>query len=439
MPGRVHPFYSALIPLGLAAALPVWLIRSLWRPDLRAHLPERFGLLPEATRARLAALPVRPLWTHAASVGETMVARRLVAALRGAGYRAPHVISSTTAAGRSLAASQESGAAAIFYLPIDWTPCIGRTLRQVNPEALLCVETEIWPALIAECNRGGIPVLIASGRISERSRRRYARFAPFFAPAFSCISLACMQTEADADRAVSLGLPADRVAVTGNVKFDTEPPSPSAELMALLDVRPGGAGQVVVAGSTSPGEEAILIDTIEALRHLNHGNLTLILAPRHRERFDDVAALLDRRGVVWRRRSAMTPWPAVPDRPGPRVILLDSIGELASVYGLADVAFVGGSLVPRGGQNLLEPAALGVPVVFGPRVENFQSVAEALVAAGAGFQVRDTRELAQRLGQLLSDPGSRSAAGKAGRSLVESHRGATRRTIERLIPALGTA
>lgn len=435
MPGRVHPLYSALIPLGLAAALPVWLIRSLWRPEHRRYFLERCGVLPAATRARLEALPRRPVWLHAASVGETMVALRLVDGLAGAGCGAPVVLSATTPAGREMAGGARSGLEA-FCLPVDWTPCVSSTLRRVNPAALVTVETEIWPALYAACARRGVPVAIASGRISEKSRARYGRFASIFRPAFECITLACMQTEADAERARALGLPADRVAVTGNVKFDAQPAPPSPELTRLLDLRPDGAGDVIVAGSTAPGEESIVL---EALYGLRPGNLTLILAPRHRERFDEVQRLLAARGLTWRRRSAMTPWPPGPGRGSPRVILLDSLGELASVYALADVAFVGGSLVPRGGQNLMEPAACGVPVLTGPGVENFRAAADALLAAGAAFLVHDAASLSGRLKHLLSDPGARLAAGRAGKSLVEAHRGATRRTIEHLIPILGAA
>jgi 3-deoxy-D-manno-octulosonic-acid transferase len=251
--------------------------------------------------------------------------------------------------------------------------------------------------------------------------------------ALRSIRVACMQSEDDAERARSLGIPPERVRVTGNMKFDR----------LLEDERAGGlelpipsAAPVIVAGSTSPGEEEAVVDAFETLRREGFGDAILVLAPRHRERFDEVARMLGRRGLPFIRRSAMSGGAAGQETTAP-VILLDTLGELARAYGRASVAFVGGSLVPRGGQNLIEPAARGVPVLFGRHTENFERVAQALLAAGAGFRVSGPEELAGTLGSLLANPIERLRAGSAGRALVETHRGATERTLHHILPFLG--
>jgi len=373
------------------------------------------------------------LWIQAVSVGEVHLAGTLVEALSAA-TSAPIVISSTTPAGRAAAVSLASRAVrvqGVFHFPIDWPPFVRRTLDAVRPSALLCLETEIWPGLLRECGRRGVKVAILNGRISPRSSARYRRFGGLFRGALATVGLACMQSEDDARRAREIGVPEDSVVVTGSMKFDAAAgAAPPPEGLV-----PSGVRHVLVAGSTSPGEEEIVLDAFEALsksgRHATNG-LYLILAPRHRERFDEVDRLLARRGLAHARRSSEG---TAPSPSGP-VLLLDTIGELAAVYGLATAAFIGGSLVPRGGQNPIEAAARGVPVALGPHTENFSSVAEAMVAAGAAFRVRDAATLAEVWGRLLSDDALRRRAGQAGRALVETHRGATGRMLRRLIPFL---
>lgn len=282
--------------------------------------------------------------------------------------------------------------------------------------------------LLAECGRRSLPVLIVNGRVSEKSRRSYRRFSRALRAPLDAIKLACMQSAEDAERLVSIGVPAGRVLVTGNMKFDAPEACDDTvrELAAAFGITPG-VTPVLVAGSTSPGEEEIVLT---ALTTPGLSGLTLILAPRHRERFDEVARLLEIRGVPFARRSGLRN-----DR-GARVFLLDTLGELPAAYRLATVAFVGGSLVPRGGQNLIEPASAGVPVLFGPHTQNFASIADALIASRAGLKVTDAGSLADTLMTLLADPDSGRRMGAAGRGLVSVHRGATRRTIDQIRPFL---
>ncbi len=392
----------------------------------RSNLAERFGLLPADLTGRLAALDQRPVWVQAVSVGEVMVARTLIAGLAGQGF--PIVLSSTTPAGRAIAATM-TGTAGVFHFPIDLPGVVGRTLDAIRPAAFISIETEIWPLLLRQCARRGVPALIVNGRISERSRARYGAVRGLLRGALAAIRMACMQTETDARRIVAIGMPGDRVLVTGNMKFDGAIPSePDGVLQALVQEAAGGS-PVLVAGSTSPGEEEVVLDAMASTRP---DAFFLILAPRHPDRFARVGSLLRQRGVAFRRRSD-----GGSEGAGrPRALLLDTVGELAGAYHLADVAFGGGSLVPRGGQNLTEPAVCGVPVLFGPHTQHVAAVAEALAACGGAERVTDAATLAHAIMRLIDDPEARRRMGEAGRSMVHAHRGATARTVEAILPIL---
>lgn len=409
----------------------MWLQHVKHLLEYRAHMIERFGRLPSEMRTRLGAMNRRPVWIQAVSVGEVILARRLIEALgaecSGGEGPIPTVLSSTTPAGRDLASTiNPPGLGGVFHFPIDWPPFVRHSFSTLNPCAFISIETEIWPVLLGECARRGVPALIVNGRISERSHGRYLRLGAFLRGPLQAVQFACMQSEADANRIKSLGLPAERVVVTGNMKFDIishqRPPADLGRLYAKAGSRP-----ILVAGSTSEGEEAQVLD---ALARIHHHDILLILAPRHRARFDRVAQILRRRGEPFVRRSH--PGPGT-DRP-PRILLMDTVGELAQAYSMATVAFVGGSLVPRGGQNLVEPAACGIPVLFGPHTHNFQMVAEALVAGGAGFRVDGPATLARVIQGLLDDPAARQRAGLQAQRLVEQNRGATAMTIRHILP-----
>ena len=440
--GRID-LYDLLLPVGILAAAPGYLARSLTQPEYRAHFSERLGIVPIelAERLRLSARP--PVWIQAVSVGEVFLAASLIDALDGAWAGRPMdatprvVLSSTTPAGRASAANLRSDRlAGVSHFPIDWSPFITRWLDTVRPCAFVSMETELWPGLLRQCARRGIPAALANGRLSQRSCDRYRRFGWLFREPLQAVKVACMQTEDDASRARAIGIPADRVVVTGNMKFDAGATGKTVaqDLRARLGLPASGTRQVVVAGSTSAGEEELLLDAMSDLARNGARAPLLILAPRHPERFEEVARMLERRGAVFARRSESRQ--AAASRKEFDVLLLDTLGELASVYGLADAAYVGGSLVRRGGQNPIEPAALGVPVVFGPHTANFAAVTEDLIRAGAAFRVADAQELAASLGALLADAEARNRAGAAGRALVESNRGATGRTVTCLLRML---
>ena len=407
--------------------VPVATVRlSSWR----SNLGERFGVLPAELTERLDALGRRPVWVQAVSVGEVMVARTLIGGFAGKGF--PFVLSSTTPAGRELAAALPAASVTgVFHFPLDLPGFVGRALDAVRPAAFVSIETEIWPLLLRGCARRGVPALIVNGRISERSSARYRKVAGLLGPSLAAIRLACMQTETDASRLAGIGVPADRVIVCGNMKFDGAIPSEPDPALRSLVAGAAGDGKVLVAGSTSPGEEEIVLD---AMRLAGEGAFFLVLAPRHPDRFGRVEAILRQQDVPFVRRSDGGS-NAGSGRP-PRVLLLDTVGELAGAYRLADLAFVGGSLVPRGGQNLTEPAVCGVPVLFGPHTQHVAAVAGALLACGGGERVTDAASLAAAAVRLLGDLPARRRMGEGGRSLVDSQRGATARTVEAILPIL---
>lgn len=417
--------------LGIAALIlfPYYLLRAAARPGILRHLGERLGGGGSVRWSRPAGL-----WIHAASVGEVQVARVLVERLR---LRRPdlHILLSvTTPTGREVARRTMAGAVdGPFFFPLDFAFSVRRVLRRLRPAAFVAVETEIWPVLLRECRSLGIPHGIVNGRISPRSFRRYRWIRALLRPALSGAAFLSMQSEPDAERIRDLGAPADRVRITGNLKYDFEPDTAARDRLGPHLV-PGRGGQVVIAGSTRRGEERPLLrawrevrDRIPAVR--------LIIAPRHPERFDEVAALIEAEGFSCRRRSRGGPPPAASGE----VLLLDSIGELANAYGLAACAFVGGSLVARGGQNPLEPAAWGVPVLFGPHMENFQTVADDLLEAGGAIRVPDPDGIAPVLVRLLESTEERRRASAAARECARRHRGAVDATTELVLRVAGDA
>jgi len=393
-----------------------------------AAAQERLGRLPGELISRLDALPRRPVWIQAVSVGEVFLARTLIGRLQRAADL-PVVLSSTTAAGRDAAAGLAlPSLRGVFHFPIG-SPFARRTLDSVRPCCLVLIETEIWPGLLRHCARRGLPALIVNGRISEKSRRNYRLIGPVLRGALGAVRLACMQTGPDAERAVAIGMAPERVVVTGNMKFDAPvPPEAPFDPRGLFKLP--ARTPILVAGSTSRGEEEAVLEAAEKT------GVFTILAPRHPDRFEEVAALMTRRGLPHVRRSGTV----TGDGAGtPRALLLDTVGELAGCYRAADLAFVGGSLVPRGGQNMIEPAACGVPVLFGPHTRNFAAIARALIDMGAGFRVDGAASLASAIRRLLDDEPSRLRAGRAGAGLVEENRGATDETIRRILPYLSPA
>lgn len=429
--------YSLLLALGVAALLPRFLFDALRHGKYAAGLTERAGSL-----SKLDAQDRPVLWLHCVSVGETQAARPLVRALLESHPSHLLVVSTTTLTGQRVARDAFGRTAAlIFYFPFDWAWSVRRALRAVNPSAVLIMETELWPRFLSECRVRGVPVALVNGRISKKSFGRYRRIRFFIKRAVRDLSMAVMQTEADAARIREMGLAPERVRVSGNVKFDAEPDDTASALAGELRERFDFDGDrpLIVAASTHAPEERILM---EAYEHLLAAKLPrrprLLIAPRHPERFGEVAALVEASGLSWARRSSP---PSRADR-SCNVILLDTIGELRAAYELAELVFVGGSIAPTGGHNVLEPAAAAKCVVTGSHVFNFTSVVRTLLERDAIVQLPPLEEsgaaqaLAQLLQELLWDDDRRRRVGANARLALEENRGATARTVEMLSPML---
>jgi 3-deoxy-D-manno-octulosonic-acid transferase len=433
-------FYRLLTFGASTFVIPALYARSLADHSARRRFRERLGWIPDrhdgagagpAATADRSPSRTGSLWIHAVSVGEVRTAETFLRSLRGSQRELRVDLSSTTEAGlaRASALVPPGVVDRVFAYPLDRPGPVRRALDAVRPAAYGTIETEIWPEMLAECGRRGIPGFIVNGSISDRSAKRYRFLSAAVRPALAALRAACMQSEGDAARIVSLGASESAVRVCGNIKFDAAPADLSqrvAELRRILGLAPGAP--VLIAGSTAPGEEAIVV---EAWRKASGSipGLVLIVAPRHRERFDEAASILSAAGAPVVRRSRASG--ADPHRAGV-VILLDTLGELEAAYSLAQVAFVGGSLVPRGGQNPLEPARAGVPVLFGPGMDNFREIADALLAIGGAFEVRDAEGLATVTARLMRDASERERASLAARRFVEKHSGATTRTLDAL-------
>lgn len=423
--------YDLLLAVGLVLLLPLWLYRWFATPQVRRRFGERWARYQPLVRAQLFG-GSRPIWIHAVSVGEVAAILPLVRALTAPGpdgepsHRV--VLSTVTVTGNETARSKAPPGTDVLYLPVDLSWVVRRAIRAIRPSLFVSTESEVWPGLLRELERARVPTAMANGRVSERTARRYRWALGFLSGALRRVSLVAVQTEVFRRRLEAMGAPSERIRVLGNLKFDLEvEPLDSARRAALLEDLGLAARQlVIVGGSTHEGEEAALVAAIEALAR-SGWDVGLVLAPRHPERFAEVAALLEARGLAFTRSSA-----ARPASRGATVHLLDSIGQLRQAYGLGAVAFVGGTLAPIGGHNLLEPAAHGVPVVFGPHTQSCEEIASALLEAGAAVRVASADDLAAAFEDLARDDARRRAMGEAGRALIAAHRGATARTAAAL-------
>ena len=428
--------YSLLLGLGFLFLLPRFLVDAFRHGKYVAGFRERLGSLsPLAKDGR----PV--IWIHCVSVGETQAARPLVQGIRERYPEYLIAISTITLTGQNLAREIfKHDAAKIFYFPFDWRWVVRRTLKAINPDSVLVMETELWPGFLRECKRRQIPVALVNGRLSEQSFRRYRVITGFMTRVLSSINLAIMQTEADADRLRALGMNADNTFVSGSLKFDAET-TPATDLLTtnfrerfkLTD-----NSSLILAASTHAPEERIILDAFKEVVSKSESGPRLMIVPRHPERFAEVAALIEASGFRWARRTAL----ANPSDEQSQIILLDSIGELQSVYSLASLVFVGGSIAKTGGHNILEPAAVGACVITGAHTHNFQVIVASFAKAGAIIQLprmsdsEATLALANVISQLLADPGKRKELGTLARRLVNENRGATERTLQLLTPIL---
>ncbi|CAG0963557.1 3-deoxy-D-manno-octulosonic-acid transferase [Burkholderiales bacterium] len=407
----------ALYTLAWRVVAPFAPMRLWWRgrhePGYRMNVAERYG------RYARPAPGGDVVWIHAVSLGETRAAAPLVERLLHERPGATLVLTSMTATGREAGRALFGDRVVQAWLPYDLPGAMRRFLMHFRPSFGVLMETELWPNLAAEAATAGVPLFLANARLSERSARRYRRVGPLVRPLLRSLAGVAAQTDADAERLAALG--ARDVVVTGNMKFDIGVPEGARELAARLRGMFGASRPVVLAASTREGEEAMILDAL-ARRPLPAPTL-LAIVPRHPQRFDDVAALLSSRGIPHARRSAGLPVP-----PAATVVLGDTMGELSGYYGAADVAFVGGSLAPLGGQNLIEAIAMGTPAIVGPHTYNFADAAERAVEAGAALRVTDADAMLVEAAALVADPARRDAMRERAAGFLGAHRGATSRT-----------
>lgn len=429
-------FYNLTLLTALVAGAPWWLWKMATTRKYREGILDRMGGVPPWLSSLCRQKPV--IWLHAVSVGEVLAVSRLVSELdkvaddqpfRGRVRGFQVLVSTTTRTGQRLA-QERFGMNRVFYCPLDLPWAVNAYLRAVRPRMLILAETEFWPNLLNGCFRRGIPVAVVNARISDRSWPRYRMLQRLWRPLLAQLSAVLAQSEVDAERLKAIGCQPQRVSVSGNLKFDVRA---GVEAEATRQLKAVGAGmRFVVAGSTLEGEERALLETWPQLLAAELG-LLLVLAPRHPERFEAVAGLLERSGLRWSRRSA---WKGRAEAeldalaPG-QIVLLDTIGELASIYSLAAVAFVGGSLVPAGGHNPLEPAQFGVPIVMGPHYVNFRAITDDLRAHDA-IRIADEGELERTVAALLSHPAEAAAIGENARRVFDQQAGATERTVRAL-------
>jgi 3-deoxy-D-manno-octulosonic-acid transferase len=413
----VRLLYSTLF----YALLPALFAKLLWRsrttPGYRQGLLERLGFYQQPAIAGA-------LWFHAVSVGEIEAAIPIIRELLNEKPGSPILITCTTPTGSQRIIAILGNSVQHVFLPYDIPGAVKRFLDHFRPKAGVIMETEIWPNLFYQCDRKAIPLAIVNGRLSAKSVTGYQRIRGLTQSTLAKVSFVAAQTKEDADRYISLGADPCRVQVTGNVKFDVtfgeEDKARSSVLRAqLFPDRP-----VLVAGSTHPGEEEALLDVLFTLRHAQPG-LLLVIAPRHPQRVPDLIALCKAKGYTHALRSETRPCDAATD-----VFLVDTLGELRTFYGAANIAFVGGSLVPHGGQNMLEPAVAGIPVLFGPHTANFKEIASGLCASAGGFRINTTAELSTHVLNFLNQPELARVCGERGRNFVATNTGAVTRVIE---------
>jgi 3-deoxy-D-manno-octulosonic-acid transferase len=424
--------YSLLLSLGLIVLIPHFLFQALAHGKYIAGLRQRLGSVPPVNGK-----PV--IWLHCVSVGETQAARPLAKRLK---QQFPHhelVVSTITRTGQTLARDVfRNQAASVFYFPFDWRWTVRRALKAVNPAVVLIMETELWPNFLRECKRRQIPVALVNGRISRQSYRRYKLIKFFLRRVLSSLSIAVMQSETDAQRLGALGMPNERLFNAGNLKFDAELGSELTNKTAELRRRFAFDSNVplILAASTHAPEEEIILESMQRLRQKQP--VRLLLAPRHPERFNEVAALLQKSGLSWTKRTN----PPEPSDTEASIVLLDTIGELPATYALAQIVFVGGSIVDKGGHNVLEPAAAGATVVTGAHTHNFHAIVDLMNEAGALVQLPALEdaaageELAYVFEKLLASPAEREALGRRAKQLITANQGAADRTMQLITPPI---
>src|SRR5689334_2520401 len=421
----MYSLYSVLVLIVAVIASPWFIYQAVRYKKYVGSLGQRMGYLPVSFNMD----GDESIWVHAVSVGEVLTARPLISELKRRYPNLRMFLSTTTMAGQQLARRSVPDVDAVFYFPFDLGFVVRRTLNLVRPKLFIMMETEIWPNLLRECRARGIKTAVVNGRLSARSFPRYRMIRPMMRRVLEHIDKFLVQSEESARRFIDLGADPARVVVTGSLKFDSLEVSPTALQTRARDrvlryFRLPASRPVIVSGSTMKGEEAAVLRAFRRVRTASPNTL-LVLAPRNPERFAEAEQLARAEGWKVAKRSDL----AVDAEPRVDVVILDTIGELATIYQLATVVFVGGSLVATGGHNVLEPAVFGKPIVFGPHMENFLEIAEAFVTNGAGVQLAGEAELDEAFLSLMSDPVRRARLGAAARALVEANRGANEKSL----------
>jgi 3-deoxy-D-manno-octulosonic-acid transferase len=429
----MYLLYNGLLLLASLGGLPYFTLKSLRVRKYRAGVRQRFGHVPQEVVAALKG--TRPLWLHAVSVGEVIAAAPLVSALRQRFPQLPILVSTVTETGQATA-RDKMAAAAYLYFPLDYPWVVRRVIGRIQPRLFVMVETEIWPNFLRELTRQGIPALLINGRISPRSFRGYRRFKPFMRHVLQAITRFNMQTKIDAERIIAIGAEPSHVQITGNIKYDLALDALTLAQEHALRAELGlGEAPVFMAGSTHRGEEDIVLEAYLQAR-AQIPMLRLLLAPRHLDRLDEIEALLRSRQLPTRRRSQ---GPMASHEGETPVLLLDTIGELATLYAVGTVVFVGGSFVPIGGHNVLEPAAHRKAIVFGPHMHNFHQIAAALLEAGGALQVQQPAALGGAITDLLRHPERRQALGEAAYGVLRDNQGAIARNVRSIEELLSQA
>jgi 3-deoxy-D-manno-octulosonic-acid transferase len=418
----MYYLYNILVYLAAPFAVLVQLWRSLRDPSYRDRLGERFGLGQ--------AIPGDIIWIHAVSVGEVQAAQPLIAQLQARHPRYGILITTVTPTGAARARLLFGDRVHLRYVPLDLPGSVKRFFDRVQPKLAMILETELWPNLYDECGKRGIPLVLASARISPRSVGKYRRLVPLFRKTLSHGIVIAAQSEPDAERFHSIGATPERTHVTGNIKFDFQPPEGIETKGRRWREKHAPGRPIWVAGSTHEGEEPVILDAHRRVLE-QFPDALLVLVPRHPQRFESVRDLLAKRHERAANRSSKA---AI--SPATSVLLGDTMGELMTFYAAADVAFVAGSLVPIGGHNLLEPASVGRPVLTGPHNFNGEEIAQLLMDAGAAFIVTDTEQIAHAVKGLLANGDLRAVMGAAGRSVLDANRGALDRLLMLVDPLL---
>ena len=430
----MYLLYSFLLTLGFIILLPRFVIDAFRSGKYVTGLGQRLGKLPQLVSNNHSII-----WLHCVSVGEARAAQSLVRALLDRFPTMRLVVSTTTVTGQKVAHEIfGKQAAAVFYFPIDWAWTVRRALRTIRPSLVLIMETELWPRLFSECRRKQIPVALVNGRISDKSFQRYKWIRAFIRRVLNDLTLAIMQSPEDAERIQELGVSEVKLRVSGNLKFDSASVAIDQNLTRQFRERfKFNGGPSIVAASTHQPEEEVILAAFQRTRQ-SHPNARLMIAPRHPERFQEVAGLLANSGLTWSRRSQ----PESARDENSDVVLLDTIGELSAVYSLADLVFVGGSIAPHGGHNVLEPAAQGVCTITGPYTQNFAWVTNAMLKEEALVQLPESAdfpgELSSIINQLLSDDQRRREIGARAKLVCRRNQGATEKTIEIISQLLAT-